>query len=206
MLTRYKDRFQAAAELPARILLRLGFSPNGSTLLSLGLSVGASGFLLVTGDAVLFGLLMIAAGLLDAVDGAAARLTGRATKFGSYLDAVCDRFSEAAGCFAVAYVSGEWTLIFIGFVGAYSVSYAKARAAMEIAIDNNQWPDLLERTERGLIFAILVIVWGLFPDVRLSGHSLLFWGLLPLVTLVYLTLLQRLLRARRLLLRVPPSQ
>jgi len=196
MLTPYKAYFRRAPEAVAKVFIRLGFSPNGITLFGLALGLLTCLFFIWTRNASLFGFLMIAWGLFDAVDGAAARLTNKITKFGSYLDAMCDRLFESAALLAAAYVSGYWVLCFLLGAGALLISYAKARAAMEIQISNTEWPDFMERTERDFIFAIGIILWGFFPGA-FFGHDLFFWVLLGLDLAVYATLLQRVLRAKR---------
>ncbi|MBI4367841.1 MAG: CDP-alcohol phosphatidyltransferase family protein, partial [Candidatus Omnitrophica bacterium] len=104
MLTPYKAYFRRASEAVARLFVRVGFSPNGITLLGLALSLLTCLFFIWTKNAVAFGFLMIVWGLFDAVDGAAARITNKVTKFGSYLDAICDRVFESAAALAVGYV------------------------------------------------------------------------------------------------------
>lgn len=198
MLTPYKEHFKKAGEFVARIFLRLGFTPNRVTLLSLGLGLAACVFFVWNRNPVLFGFLIIFFGLLDFVDGTLARLSGRVTKFGSYLDAMCDRIFESAVALAAAFVSGYWALLFLLAVGAILISYAKARAGMEVSVSNTEWPDFMERTERGFIFAFGIILWGIFPQ-EFFGHNLFFWTLVILNLLVYFTLIQRFLRARRLI-------
>lgn len=197
MLTAYKDRFKKVPEFFGRIFIRLGFSPNGVTLLSLALGWLTSVFYVWHRNAVLFGILIVVWGLFDAVDGAVARLSNRVTKFGAYLDAMCDRLFEAAAGLAAAYVSGYWVLSFLLVVGTLLVSYAKARAAMEVTVSNNEWPDFMERTERGVLFIAGLILWGLFPAARIFGKDIFFWTLAALNLAVYGTLVQRILRARR---------
>ncbi|MBI3999027.1 MAG: CDP-alcohol phosphatidyltransferase family protein, partial [Candidatus Omnitrophica bacterium] len=136
MLTPYKAHFRRAPEAVARVFIRLGFSPNGITLFGLLLGILTCLFFLWNRNSVLFGFLMILWGLLDAVDGAAARLTNQITKFGSYLDAMCDRIFETAAILVTAYVSGHWVLSFLLATGAVLISYAKARAAMEVSVSN----------------------------------------------------------------------
>ncbi len=196
MLTPYKAYFRRAPEAVAKVFIRLGFSPNGITLFGLLLGLLTCFLFISTKNTVLFGFLMIAWGLFDAVDGAAARLTNKITKFGSYLDAMCDRLFESAAVLAAAYVTGYWVLCFLLGVGALLISYAKARAAMEIQVSNTEWPDFMERTERDFIFAIGIILWGFFPGIFV-GHDLFFWILLGLDLAVYGTLVQRVLRAKR---------
>src|SRR3989338_6851038 len=59
------------------------------------------------------------------------------------------RTAGAAPVLGAAEVTGYWILSMIVLAGALIVSYAKARAAMEVAISNLEWPDLMERGERG---------------------------------------------------------
>ena len=196
MLTPYKAHFRRATEGVARIFLLLGFSPNGVTLLGLFLGWLTCLLFIWTRNAVLFGFLIIFWGLFDAIDGALARLTDRVSKFGSYLDAMCDRLFEGAAILAGAYVSGHWILSFLLIVGCLLVSYAKARAAMEVNVSNTEWPDFMERTERDIIFAVGVILWGFFPKL-FWGRDLFFWVLVGLNLAVYGTLVQRIFRAKR---------
>ena len=196
MLTPYKAIFRRGPEAVARVFLRLGFSPNGITLFGLFLGIATCVWFMKVQNAVGFGFLMIFWGLFDAVDGAAARLTNRVTKFGSYLDAMCDRIFEVSAVLAAAFVSGHWALSLLLASGAILISYAKARAAMEVPVENTEWPDFMERTERDVIFAIGIILWGFFPR-NFFGKDLFFWVLVGLNLAVYGTVVQRMLRARR---------
>lgn len=198
MLTPYKIHFRKLPEAVARIFLGLGFTPNGITLFGLVLGLVTCLLFVWNHNAVQFGFLMIFFGLFDAVDGAAARITNQVTKFGSYLDAMCDRIFESAAAIAAAYVIGHWVLSFCLIVGVFLISYAKARAAMEVMISNTEWPDFMERAERDVIFAIGVIVWGFFPNL-IFGHNLYFWMLVFLNLAVYGTVIQRILRAKKLI-------
>jgi phosphatidylglycerophosphate synthase len=146
-----------------------------------------------------FGLAITAVACLDWLDGAVARAGGRATKFGAYLDAVCDRYVEAMVAVTVAIVTGYWVLITIVLAGFLLVSYAKARAAMEVPIANTEWPDLMERAERDVIFIAGLAV-GSVCSWRPLGRDLFWWTLIMLATLTHVTVLQRVLRARRLII------
>ncbi|MBI3087952.1 MAG: CDP-alcohol phosphatidyltransferase family protein [Candidatus Omnitrophica bacterium] len=185
-------------EPPARLLVRLGLSPSAITLLGLLLVIASCVWVLATRQLLLFCVLVTAAGLFDVLDGAAARLSGRVTKFGAYLDAVCDRYAEAAVVLSVAIVTGYWTLSVIVLAGAMLVSYTKARAAMEAPISNLEWPDLMERAERSAVY-IAGLAAGQVMPVRLLGRDLFWWTLALLSVLIHATVLQRILRARRLI-------
>src|SRR5205823_9758245 len=70
----------------------------------------------------------------DTLDGALARVAGRATTFGAFLDSTLDRYSEAALLLGLLYDAGRRgdlaaeVLAFLVIVGSLLVSYARARA------------------------------------------------------------------------------
>ena len=95
-----RERFRAIVlryfETPgAKVLQSLGFTPNIVTILGFSVSVAAA---LVVGSGFLLagGAVFLAAGIIDLMDGALARLTNRVTEFGALLDSVMDRLGEAA--------------------------------------------------------------------------------------------------------------
>lgn len=198
LTTRYKVVFNRAFEIPARWLVRYRVSPDAVTVSGVAL-VGASClFLFETRRVVPFCFLVLLASLLDALDGAVARMSGRATKFGAYLDAICDRVGEALIVLTVASVTGYWALSAVMLVGAMLVSYAKARAAMEVPVGNLEWPDVMERTERGMLYLAGLLASRLLGWWPL-GHDLFWWTLVILTVLIYATLVQRMLRAKQLI-------
>jgi CDP-diacylglycerol--glycerol-3-phosphate 3-phosphatidyltransferase len=117
----------------ARFISRTGISPNVITVIGFVLMIGVA-FVLARGYLVWGGLLIIAAALFDAIDGTLARMMGRTSRFGAFLDSTLDRFSEAIiflGLFI--YLIGqdqsiELILIYATVVGSMMVSYARARA------------------------------------------------------------------------------
>jgi phosphatidylglycerophosphate synthase len=84
----------------------------------------------------------------------------------------------------------------IALSGAFMVSYAKARAAMEVPVSNQEWPDLMERGERSAVFLLGLLAGAVAPWKPL-GHDLFWWTLVALSVLVHATAIQRILRARR---------
>jgi len=135
-------------------------------------------------------------GGLDVLDGMVARASGKVTRFGGYLDAMCDRYYEIIVILAVAAVTGYWLLCFLAFSGGIMTSYAKARAALEVSVSNSEWPDLLERGERSLIF-VGGLALGAAVSWRPLGHDLFWWTLLLLAVFTHATVIQRILRARK---------
>lgn len=172
----------------------LGITPNQVTWSGLALMALACLAYQIWPHPAWFALAIAAIFAFDSLDGAVARLTGLSSSYGGYLDAMVDRYQEAFVLAALANVHGCWAAAFFALSGSMLVSYAKARTAIEIPIDNVKWPDLMERLER-VIFLVAslllaaIIPWGNFIPAMLWVLALLTHG----------TALQRFLRARRML-------
>jgi len=175
-------------------------TPDLLTILGLaGTMASCAYYLLANRNTLLFCGLVLAWGLCDALDGAVARLSGQTSRWGSYLDAMTDRMGEAAVALTAAWVTGYWLLISLVLVGSLLISYAKARAAMEVPIANTAWPDLMERPERGLIFLAGLAASVLWP-ARWRGHDLFWWTLVGLAVATQATVAQRMWRARQFIM------
>lgn len=145
---------------------RLGVTPNALTLIGfLGMCV--IGLLLANGQFALGGVLIILAGMFDALDGSLARLTNRVTKFGAFLDSTTDRYAEGVlflgilawylprGVTNVAY------LVYLSLLGSLMVSYARARAE-GIGVECKE--GLLTRFERIALLVIGLLLTAVFGD------------------------------------------
>jgi phosphatidylglycerophosphate synthase len=109
---------------------------------------------------------------------------------------MCDRAVEIMVALAVAKVTGHWFLMSLTLSGALMVSYAKARAAMEAPVTNLEWPDLMERAERSVGILVGLAASVLVPW-RPLGRDLFWWTLVVVAALTYVTVAQRVLRARQ---------
>jgi phosphatidylglycerophosphate synthase len=196
--SRNKNTLNRVFEPPARWLGSIGISPSALTMATPILASVVAVWFVHTRAILPFCLLFAAVSLLDALDGALARATHRVTRFGAYLDAVCDRYVEAIEMLAVAVVTGHWALMLVALSGSFLVSYAKARAGMELPVSNLEWPDLMERTERTILFLGGLALSALVPW-RPLGQDLFWWTLVLFSVLVHVTVIQRILRARRFL-------
>lgn len=141
-------------------LAKVGVTPNMLTLAGVLGNAGAA-YLAARGDFLAAGIVMLAASSLDMLDGALARATGKATRFGSVFDAVMDRVSEAAVLFGLLYYFSdrggreEELLIFAAVVGSFLVSYTRARAEV---VDIPLREGLFGRAERVILLAIGLII------------------------------------------------
>jgi archaetidylinositol phosphate synthase len=203
---RYGARLNRLWDALGAGLARAGWSPNAVTLTGLALVCAGSAAYVVHRNELAYALSLAVAFSFDGLDGAVARLTGRATRFGGYLDAVTDRYQEILVFASIAWVRDLWPLCFFVLSGALLTSYNKARVALEVPVDNTAWPDLIERLERIVITLAVLAADALFAPPAAWPWSILASGLLVLGVLSHFTALQRFLRARALLLegRPPP--
>jgi CDP-diacylglycerol--glycerol-3-phosphate 3-phosphatidyltransferase len=132
-----------------------------------------------------------AGSLLDVLDGALARQSGKGTTFGAFLDSTTDRVGEAVMLGSIALVFSRHgdeialAAAFAAMTASFLVSYTRARAeALSIKGDVG----IGSRAER-----VFVIVSGLF----LAPWGLLPWAIYLLNVTAWTTVVQRILHVRR---------
>lgn len=129
-----RGQVNRALRLPAVGLARLGVTPNMVTL------TGTVGIVIVSCTLIprgyifwsVWALLLLA--LMDLLDGAIARHTGRTGAWGAFLDSVCDRIADGAIFGSLAYLLASQQR-YVAAAGAIAclvtgsiVPYAKAKA------------------------------------------------------------------------------
>jgi CDP-diacylglycerol--glycerol-3-phosphate 3-phosphatidyltransferase len=146
-------------------LFRRPVNPNLLTLCGALISLVAAAAL-AQGWFIAGGLLMLAGGAFDLVDGVVARHHGIATRFGAFLDSTMDRlvdmalFLGVAMHFATTGRPGGVMLAGVALIATVLVSYSKAcaeRSVPEIKVG------LLERGERVVILALGALCNGMVP-------------------------------------------
>jgi CDP-diacylglycerol--glycerol-3-phosphate 3-phosphatidyltransferase len=177
-------------------LARTGITPN--VLTTTGVSLCLAAAVLVPfedrGKLLFFWLaagVFVVGSLLDILDGALARIGGKSTPFGAFIDSTTDRVGEGAMLAAIALVFArhdrDWAVVVAvaAVVGSFLVSYTRARAE---ALGLKGDVGLGSRAERvvlitaGLVFA----PWGGLP-----------WAIVVLAATAWLTVVQRILHVRK---------
>ena len=134
-------------------------NPNILTVIGVGINVGC-GLLFGFGRFFSAGILLLVANLFDMLDGQVARLSGRVTRFGGFLDSSLDRLSDMVVfvglmVFYARDIPEHSTLnVFLagaGLMGSVMVSYASARAESLIPKCD---VGFLRRPERVILFII----------------------------------------------------
>jgi CDP-diacylglycerol---glycerol-3-phosphate 3-phosphatidyltransferase len=192
----YTSGARSLASRSVTSLARTGITPN--VLTATGVSLCLAAAILVPfedrGKLLFFWLAagtFVVGSLLDILDGALARVGGKTTPFGAFIDSTTDRVGEGAMLAAIALVFArhgkDWAVVLAvaAVVGSFLVSYTRARAE---ALGLRGDVGLGSRAERvvlitaGLIFA----PWGGLP-----------WAIVALAATAWLTVVQRILHVRK---------
>ena len=139
-------------------------------------------------------LVFVIGSVLDILDGALARQSGKGTPFGAFLDSTTDRVSEGFMLGAIALVfmrdGNEVALAFTfaAVVGSFLVSYTRARAE---ALGLKGDVGIGSRAERVVVITtgLVLAPWGVLP-----------WAIALLAATAWITVGQRVLSVRRQLL------
>lgn len=191
--------FAGARDGVARAIIRAGIPVNLVTLC--GPVVVSVIFLpLALGQQRLAGVVLIAAGAFDMLDGAVARISGRTTRFGGFLDSVSDRYTDFLMLFAILVylnrlVEGPGRTLYLvlwalTLTGTATTSYVRARAEKEI---DECKVGFMERAERSI-----TIILGLLAG---NVHVAL-WILAVMTNLISV---QRVLYARMIMSGAEPK-
>jgi CDP-diacylglycerol---glycerol-3-phosphate 3-phosphatidyltransferase len=151
----FEKLVRACAHIHPDLLTITGLALNGVACACFALSGGQdyrSVGLLRAGGAV-----TLAAALFDMLDGRVARLRGRETKFGAYLDSTMDRYSDMVLFMGLVILyarvdrTDQMVLVWIAAFGSIMTSYARARAESLIPACT---VGLLERPERIVLLVV----------------------------------------------------
>ena len=175
----------------AKVIAALGVTANMLTITGLLFGIGA-GVCIAFGRLKLAGALILIGGTFDLMDGAVARVSNVNNPFGALLDSVVDRYSEGAIFIGLAiYFSLErgpkmitgLALAGLGLIGAFLVSYVRARAE---GLQVECKVGLMQRPERIILLSLGVLFRNLSVNV-----NFLIVALWLLVILSHITVLQR---------------
>jgi len=197
MLNRFARAFVAKLFTPlARLFLKLGLSPDIVTIVgTIGVCVGALGF--YPRHEFFWGSILVSVfALSDTIDGVMARLSGRSSNWGAYLDSTLDRVGDSAvfGGLVLWYAGDGGTpylaaLALACLILGSVVSYSKARAE---GLGMTANVGIAERADRLVAVLIATGLVGLgVPEVLLT----VVLALLALASLI--TVIQRMLEVRR---------
>lgn len=166
MVSKFRLRviFRPLITTLAKLLIKIGVSPNLATSIMLILSIISMICLVIFSNILLFALMVFLVGIFDGLDGAIARLSERETSFGAFFDSIMDRCSEFVILFSLlVYYRNEflWNIIripiiiIISFFASIMISYIRAKA--ENVYDGDFDVGLMARSERLFYIVISMI-------------------------------------------------
>ena len=181
---------------------RLGFTPNGLTLVGFGIAIIAA---ILAGLQLWLpaGLLVVFGGVFDLFDGALARATGKSNRLGAFMDSVFDRWGEG-----VVYLGILWGTLDLGLsrpviltgaamAAAFMVSYVRAKSESEGFTPGKGMANvgLAPREVRIVILTVGLILTGILGGT--SGQNALAVTLGLITVLASITVIQRVLHVLR---------
>ena len=146
------------------LIKKIQLNPN--TLTITGFVITAIAAFVIPHNLKLGGLLILAGGLFDALDGIVARVQNKTTRFGAFLDSVLDRYSDAFLFLSITwYLAGKGdhngAFLSLGtLVGAFLISYARARAE---GLGEECKTGVMERPERLILIIFATLTGWLVP-------------------------------------------
>lgn len=197
-----RNAIAGIVEPPAKLLLRIGVTPDMVTIVgAFGSSLTAL-ILVPRGEFVLAVVILLVLTVSDLLDGTMARLRGTAGPWGNFLDSTLDRVTDAALFSSVLWwaVANDDTVsawaAAICIAAGIAISYSKARAESLGATAN---VGIMERAER----LIVVGVAGLLTGFGVDWAMPVLLSLLAILSVV--TVIQRFTEVHRQLVPAPGS-
>ena len=170
MLERFRTGWRAVMTPPARLLLAARVSPDAVTWTGTILTIVAALVMLPQGWLWQGSIVLTLLVCTDSLDGQMARLSGRSTSWGAFLDSSLDRIADGALFMGVAlfYVGHGASVVWTGMAIAALVlgqvtSYVKARGeSLGVAVTGG----LIARADRLVALGLGVLLTGLARE----GH------------------------------------
>ncbi len=170
----------------SQIAKRIPLTPNALTIIGFVITTIAA--IVISSNLKLGGILILIGGMFDAFDGVVARVKGKATKFGAFLDSVLDRYSDAFLFIAISWYlmeKGNLAGVYLSLgtlVGAFLISYARARSE---GLGELCHTGIMERPERIVLLAFATITGWIMPILWI------------MFVLTHVTVLQRIYHVQR---------
>jgi CDP-diacylglycerol---glycerol-3-phosphate 3-phosphatidyltransferase len=187
VLGRYREQVARVSDPVARVLIGLRVRPNQLTVLGLFCSgVAAVAFALDMPRWA--GVWLILSGAFDILDGSLARVSGRESPFGAFLDSALDRYSDMLVLSGIVFLFlrvgrlSEGVVALAALIGTVMVSYTRARAE-SVGVECRV--GLMERGER-----LLALIAGALVDLLVPAVWIVAIG-------ANLTAIHRILHTRR---------
>ncbi len=173
---------------------KMPLSPNAWTVLSIVPAILGFYYLVYPKNLLFGAVLFLLAAFLDIVDGGVARVTGRVSNLGAYLDGVTDRIVEAALFFGLmlygvpdyilpGYVWASLALFFGSAMTSFVEVYADHRQTISDPKILEKMGGILERLER-ITLVFIGMLLGYFAAPVYMTYALAMVSILAVLTVL----------------------
>jgi phosphatidylglycerophosphate synthase len=158
-----RQKFNPLSVKVGMIFSKIPLTPNQWTYISI-IPALAAAYAIAQQQFLAAAALFFVAAAIDLIDGSVARVTGRATLFGAYLDTTVDRYMEAfiVASLLFAALPQVWlpavVWVFFYYFGSIMSTYVKAAAKEKGFVNEEIKGGILERAEKMLILFIGLIL------------------------------------------------
>ncbi|MEM1644346.1 MAG: CDP-alcohol phosphatidyltransferase family protein [Ignisphaera sp.] len=182
MITRLRRIVSRYLEFIAIKLHKLGLTPNNVTLFGLATSMLCL-LAAYLNNAIAVFLVFLVSSLMDVLDGALARVSGKVTRIGSILDSFSDRVEEGIFLYSLFILGAPAALVLPSLIVSYLISYLRTLGGNHgIELEG---VGILERGERLLLIAVAIV------GLCLENNIVVYVALTTLIILGCSTIVQR---------------
>ena len=192
---RFRQKVMQPLGLPvAKLLSKLGISPNQVTVLAFIISLISAYF--ISQNALIVGIIIWwFSRILDGLDGVLARHAGKSSSFGSFLDISLDMlaYSFIIIGFSISFsqLNSLWLFVLVGYVGCITTALSFGQMSQE-AIDQNDnrglqmAMGLAEATETGIAYTLFCLFPLYLEQLVIAWIFILFITILSRLFYAYL--------------------
>ena len=155
MLTKLREAIVKKIVYPAaKKIAKLDISPN--TITVVGFIISTIYLPLMAYGKPLLALLVIAfSGSMDILDGAVAKVTGKTSKLGSFLDSTLDRIEDTIFIFGLRFLKIDDLLIYSFLTLSLMISYMRAKGeSLSLKVEGR---GIVERAERITLIMLIIL-------------------------------------------------
>lgn len=182
LLNKLRSRVETTLRRLGYVLSTTGLTPNTLTLTSL--IVASTGLILVYvyGSGTILSLTILISGFIDTLDGVLARLQGKTTLRGAFLDSFTDRICEIFFSISFMALGIEPLLVLTYISSSMLISYIRARGeSLGLRLSG---VGVMERAERLISMAITALILDL-------NYELALYFFIAITTLTIITVIER---------------
>ncbi|SNS83713.1 Phosphatidylglycerophosphate synthase [Anaerovirgula multivorans] len=181
--TKCRTKFQPIFDIMAKQLVILNITPKSITWLAFG--VGTLASLFAAGGWMISSILALwLSGLLDVLDGTVARLTGKTSKGGAYMDLILDRMVEAIYILAFTYrfpqANYAYFLFYIVVIFNFTTFIVAGALFQNDGVKSMHYDiGIAERTETFIVFTLMALLPSyIFPILMTFNAIILITGII----------------------------